>query len=458
MSPHAPVPSAVRRLSGRRGSVLLTALLFAAGLALVLGSYLSLSRTSLKVAHRTFFANDAANLAEAGLEEALACFNLMAAGTAPATAWTGWTISGANAMRTLTPFNRDQNAIGVTKIYVKGYDGTDPAPVVISQATVTPFDGGAPIIKTVHLAITLTTGVASPGLVGMEGVSFNGNTGADSYNSNPTNSAIGPWLVYSSSIARANTSVGALGGSLSIGGGDIAGNLFLGPGVTAPNANKVTGTIRTDYSASYPFPTYPSAASVSQSYNLGSSIPATLPRGSDVAASDGRYYYFCSNTSVRSFAVTANRKVTIVGTANVGMPLTAATPITLPTSSSLQVYMTGPLTISGTSLNASGYAGALEIYTTTTSACSFGNGTHVVASVHAPYAALDTSGNTNGNRLNGRFIARTITLAGTYDYHYDESLPGMGAASTSYDITRWLDFQSAADRATVSGLTGGYLR
>ena len=110
MPPRPPVPSAARRIAGERGSMLLAAMLFATGMALVLGTYLTLSRTSLKVAHRTFFANDAANLAEAGVEEALYCFNLMSAGTVPATAWTGWTISAANAMKTLPSFNRDQNA------------------------------------------------------------------------------------------------------------------------------------------------------------------------------------------------------------------------------------------------------------------------------------------------------------------------------------------------------------
>lgn len=456
MPPDVPVPSAVRRLAGRRGSVLLTALLFAAGLALVLGSYLSLSRTSLKLAHRTFFANDAANLAEAGLEEALASFNLMTAGTAPATAWTGWTISGSNAMRTLTPFNRDQNAIGVTKVYVKGYDGSDAAPYVIAQATVTPFDGGAPVVKTVHLAITLSAGTNPHGLVGLEGVSMAGGTSADSYQSNPTNSPTGPWLVYSSVIARANASVVALAGAMSIGGGNIQGNLYLGPGVVPPNSNKVTGSISTNYSASFPFPAYPTAASVSQSYNLGSAIPALLPRVGDLPATDGRYYYFCANTSLRGFSVAANSKVTIVGTPNVGMPITATTPIVLPVTSSLKVYMTGPLTIAGATLNELGYAGALEIYTTTTALCTFGNTSQVVASLHAPYAAVEASGSSNLNRLNGRFIARTIALGGGYNHHYDESLQGT-VTGVTYQITRWLDFESAADRATVSGLTGGYL-
>src|SRR6185503_1786281 len=118
MRSRPPMLPKVNRLTSERGSMLLTAIVFAAGSALVLGSYLALSRTSLKVAHRTFFSNDAANLAEAGAEEALYCFNQMAAGATASTAWSGWTISTTNAMRTLTPLNRDQNAVGVIKVYV----------------------------------------------------------------------------------------------------------------------------------------------------------------------------------------------------------------------------------------------------------------------------------------------------------------------------------------------------
>ena len=90
-----------RASAGERGSLLITAMLLTAAIAIAIVGYLNLSRTALKLSHRTYFANDASNLAEAGLEEAIYCFNLMAAGTAPATAWTGWTISTTNAMRTL---------------------------------------------------------------------------------------------------------------------------------------------------------------------------------------------------------------------------------------------------------------------------------------------------------------------------------------------------------------------
>ena len=432
--------------------MLLTAMLFAVGMAMVLGSYLTLSRTSLKVAHRTFFANDAVNLAEAGVEEALYCFNLMSTGTAPATAWTGWTISAANAMRALPTFNRDQNGVGVVKVYVKGYDGSDAAPYIVSQAVVTPFDGGAPVIRTVHLALRRHAGTLGHGVVALNGLTLSNSTYADSYISNPTSSPTGPWLVYSTAIDNPNASVAVLAGTLSTTStARIYGNLYLGPGVTAPPAGRVTGTTTPNYLLTIPFPAYPTAAGVSQSYNLGASIPLNLPRAGDLPAADGRYYYF-TTASVRSFTVTANRHVTIVST--VGMPITSTTLINLPTTSTLHVYLSGTFTITGAGINASGYAGALRIYTTTASNCTVGNSSQVVAWFHAPNAAFSATGTSTANRLSGCFVARTISVAGTQYLHFDESLP----VYATYDMTRYMDFQSAADRATVAGLTGGYLQ
>lgn len=457
MSPSPASPCMAHRLPSERGSMLLTAMLFATGIALVLGTYLTLSRTSLKVAHRAFFANDATNLAEAGLEEALYCFNQMTVGTAAATAWSGWTISGANAMRTLTPINRDQSAIGLIKVYVKGYDASDAAPYIVSQAVVTPFDGGAPITKTVHLMINLNAGTTTHGLVALNGLALNTATYADSYISNPTSSPTGPWLVYPAGGARNFTSVAVLAGTVTIGTGQIKGNLYLGTGVASPGASKVTGTITVDYTATFPFPAYPAAAGVSQSYDLASTIPARLPRVGDLPAADGRYYYFCVSTSICSFSVAANSNVTIVGTASVGMPITSTTQITLPTTSTLYVYMTDAFTISATALNASGWAGALKIYTTTTTACTVGNASQVSACIHAPNADLQATGKSNANLLCGRFIAKTISASHTQNIHYDESLQPTASALT-YNVTRWLELQSAADRATVAGLTGNYLR
>jgi hypothetical protein len=447
-----------RRITSERGSMLLTAMLFAVGMAMVLGSYLTLSRTSLKVAHRTFFANDAVNLAEAGVEEALYCFNQMAAGTAPATAWTGWTISVANAMRTLPTFNRDQNAVGVVKVYVKGYDGSDAAPYIMSQAVVTPFDGGKPVIRTVHLALRRHAGTGGHGLVSMNGpvvangLTLSNATYADSYISNPTSSPTGPWLVYPAGGARNNASVVVLDGTVTIAAAALVrGNLYLGAGVAAPPAARVTGSITPNYSLTIPVTAAPTAAGVSQSYNLGASIPLNLPRAGDLPAADGRYYYF-TTTSVRRFTVAPNSHVTIVGTST--MAVTAVNYVTLPTTSTLHVFVTGAFSISGTNLNAAGYAGALRIYTTTAANCTIGNNSQVVAWIHAPNATLAASGVTASNTVSGAVLANRITAATGHEYHFDESLP----VYATYTMTRYMDFQSAADRATVAGLTGGYLQ
>lgn len=444
-------PLAVRRFTADRGSMLLTAMLFAVGMALVLGSYLTLSRTTLKVAHRSYFANDAVNLAEAGIEEALHCYSLMSNGTAPATAWSGWAFSGANAKRTLPSFNRDQNGVGVVKVYVKGYDGSDAAPYIISQAVVTLFDGGKPVIRTVQLALRRQTGTGGHGLVARNRLTLSNAAYADSYLSDPTGSSTGPWLVYPAGGARNNASTVVLAGTVSIGAGKIKGDLSLGAGVAPPNAAKVTGRIIPNYSFTIPVTTAPTATGVSQSYNLGAAIPAILPRPGDLPAADGRHYYF-TTVSVGKFAVAASSHVAIVSTS--GMAVTAARPVTLPITSTLHVYLSGAFTISGTNLNAAGYAGALRIYTSTASACSIGNNCRVVAMILAPNSNFTASGAAPANTVSGHILARSITVSGGHEFHYDESLP----VYATYAMTRYMDFQSAADRATVAGLTGGYLQ
>jgi len=83
-----------------RGSVLVTTLIFAFMICIALMSYVRLSTGSLKLAQRTFFADAANNLAEAGTEEAVWSFNTMGNSTDPtvvANAWSGWTLSNTVA-------------------------------------------------------------------------------------------------------------------------------------------------------------------------------------------------------------------------------------------------------------------------------------------------------------------------------------------------------------------------
>ncbi|MBI3887270.1 MAG: hypothetical protein HY302_16315 [Opitutae bacterium] len=120
-------PSPFSRPFARRGSVLVVALIFAVIIGISLVSYLKLSTNALKQADRSFFSLAAANLAEIGIEEALTSVNRSIRGDA--TAWTtpSWTISGANATRTITFSGVSApapNATGTIKIYVQNYSGS----------------------------------------------------------------------------------------------------------------------------------------------------------------------------------------------------------------------------------------------------------------------------------------------------------------------------------------------
>ncbi|MBI2518193.1 MAG: hypothetical protein HYV95_15030 [Opitutae bacterium] len=450
MNPPGQDLQAARRPGAARGSVLLTAMLLAIALAVVLGSYLSLGRTALKVAQRSYFANDAANLAEAGIEEALYRFNLMGAGTAAATAWSGWTLAGANAQFTLPAFNRDQNAVGIVKVYVAGYDGNAAAPTVIAQATLTTFDGSPPISKTMQVTLKKNTPVY--GIVTLGSLTFNSTASADSFNSNPTQSPTGPWAAYSSANASSQTSVAVLSGSIYVASGKIYGDLKLGPGVSAPPTSDYTGTLTTGFTASYPLPAYPTAASVSQSYNLGSSIPSTLPVVGHLPASDGRYYYFCNSATIGAVTISAGKNVTIVGTST-GM----SGGMVIQNLGSCIVYLSKPVTVaSGRSINNTNWAGALLIYTSTTSSCTFANNSRFTGRLYAPNSRLTATGTSNSASLTGWVVVKSISAAGSVGFHFDRALLPSGSGNV-WRITSWLELQSAADRAAVAGRTGNFL-
>ena len=419
------------RRSRERGSILLVAMLMAAAIALVLGSYLKLSSNALKVAHRTFFSRDANNLAEAGLEEAIYRLNLMATGTAAATAWSGWTLSGTNATYTLPSFNRDQNAVGVVKIYVAGYDGSVTTPTVYSQAVVTPFDGSPPVVKTLTISLEGGGSTTGLGLVVLNTAEFADSTFANSFNSNASSSPTGPWLTYSSSIATTDLAAGILAGTATFGSSaKIYGNLYLGAGMTAPAATKYTGTLTTNYSATYPLPTYPTTASVSQYYSVGSSLASTLPVSGHVPASDGRYYYFCSGETIQNLSITAGKHVTIVGSNGTKVE----DGLKVPSNSSCYIYTDGTLRLNGSGFSNSSWAGALRVYTSTTSDCKIDGISKTVACFYAPYAYLELKGGDSGGDFTGGLVVKKLKAHNNFDYHYDKALSN-AVSSTDLQVT-----------------------
>lgn len=528
----------------QRGSVLITAMIFSLIIAITLVSYIKLSTNSLKLAHRTFFADAANNIAETGIEEAVWCFNTMGSSTDSAViaaAWSGWTLSdyvadayvtaagydytsaptvsfsggggsGAAATatvatsyatynnvtytyrgvtkititnkgsgytstptitltggggsyaeaqarraatRTFTFANLDQNATGTVKVWVAGYDGSATIPIIVAKATITPFEG-APITKYVKVVLS-RNGLLPKGLIAKQGIDWNGHPIANSYKSSTT-PGVPPFTLYDVNTARSNTTVGSLyGPEIDLGSqGVVSGNVMLGPGVQLTGSGTVTGDTIGNLSYNFGLPTYPTNSGSSAGYDLGATVPATLPRGGD-SATGGTYYYYVHGATIGATTITAGKKVVIVGDSGTKMVTGFKVPADNSTSpgtvGSATIYMDGPITLSGndnvnkvSSPNTS-WAGALTIYTTTTQTCTITGNAAFYGSLVAPYAELTGNGGGNDTTdLCGSFVVKAVTSNGHMSFHYDEGLDTY-VNTRAWTLGLWTELQTSTERA-----------
>lgn len=84
-----------RPAHSQRASVVLVALCFSAVIGISLATYLAVCSRAMALSNRSYQTGLSTNLAEAGLEQALSAY--------ANNSWTGWTLSGVTATRTLSP-------------------------------------------------------------------------------------------------------------------------------------------------------------------------------------------------------------------------------------------------------------------------------------------------------------------------------------------------------------------
>jgi len=106
-------------------------------------------------------------------------------------------------------------------------------------------------------------------------------------------------------------------------------------------------------------------------------------------------------------------------------------------------------------INDTNWAGALRIFTTTTTASTFASNSRITACLYTPSAALTATGAGNSATLTGYFLAKTVTASNVMAFHFDEALLATG---NIWKPSVWLELQSAADRATVAAQTANFLR
>jgi hypothetical protein len=472
-------PSLTRSPRAQRGSVLIVSLIFAAIIAISLTSYIKMSSTALKLSYRSFDSIAAMNLADTGLEQAVWSFNQATAGSG--SAWSGWTISGNNAQRTINGFALPHGATAVIKVYVQDYNsGGTPQPLIVARSIVTPASGPTQE-KWVEVALKRRSLFAT-GLVAKDSISFTGNTGVDSWNSDPDNNSATAAIAYSAGVAHDRGSVGSVSvtSDITVQNADIYGYASVGgPSTTAITVGaqgrvgpygtaagyKDPSRIASDFTASLDDVTAPTTSG----YTLVAiTSPITLPRVGDTAAADGKYYYDVPSVTLNGSAtnmITVSGNVVLRVTSTVGtvMSLGGNASITINSGANLAVYTAGDVDLGGNGvINGGTTAGTINqpvnfqfwgtkattALGTPQSINIHGNGAFS-GIVYAPFAALRLSGGGSSGGIWGSAVAKNITIVGNENFHYDESLASYGS-NNPFGITKWRELVSAADRATYS--------
>jgi hypothetical protein len=502
-NPHLLSPS--RNLSFRtRGSILLLVLCFAALIAISLTSYVALSLNSMKLANRSYYQNSAMNLAEIGIEEAMYCFNRLdeVPKTSPEDAWVpyGWVVSGDTATLTIVasetavpgtvPGTKTINlAVGpgasaVVKLYCSLYKPTTltDRPVVVSKATVM-IPNAPPTSKYVEVTIRKRS-LFPQGMLVRETITGNGSSlTLDSWDSgddgDPTTTV--PITAYSEATRQANATLATnsrVNNSIDIGNGAVYGYISTPGGtVKAQSTAILTGNLSSSewdtsrISDDFEVVAFPTVKLPTPSYTIeqsttidcGSGNTETLPRSTDVAASDGFYYYnFASGANIN---LKSGDKLTIAG--KVVLRLTnhygvdainsaGTSGVEIVTGGVLRVYTNGNIKLAG----GGGLANAnsepsscvffgppfdeASITTTNQTIDIFGNG-KTSMSLFAPDAAITISGGGSSGDFFGALVGKSVVMSGNTRFHYDEAL-GRLYTGKPYGIAKWRELQKLEER------------
>jgi hypothetical protein len=462
-----------------RGSVLLVAAMFAALIGLTLATLINLGNNSLKMASRSFYANSAMNLAETGLELAVACIN-QPSGTAPAVAWDGWARDDStgtftpSATRIFTGFDVGPSATGSIKVWVHHYaGGTGVTPKIVAEATITQFDAPA-ITKTIEVTLTKRA-LLGDGISAIEDVTVNGgNLQGRSWNSDPDNSDATPPEAYPGTLGEtANITVGSVSGDIDLGGGEIWGYAKVSEGndlergiVHGLSSTQDDPDRRSyDFDAQFPTPDAPSAAMIEMTSSVTST--KTFPRAGDLPTTVGGkeifYYKFDGSENLRftndeTLTITAGKNVVFVMTnhesnAQGAITITGtAAGIYIESGATFNIYTNGDVNIAGTGVaNANTDTKSFMVWGTETVTAGSqqigikGSGS-LVGVVYAPGAEVTING---GGSMYGAVVGRSVTFTGTTAFYYDEALAGL-TLGNPYGASKWKELQSASERAVYA--------
>ena len=450
---HSFATPAGRRASRTRGSVLVVALLVAALIALVLGSYLSLNLGSARLSQRTFNRGAAFHLAEAGLEEGLWTYNRLLSGQ-PAP-WDGWETSGDAAWRRFDGFALSAATNGTIKVYAHPLvPADDTSPTLVALAAVQ-SPGAASVTQMLEVSLRRRSFFGA-GLVARESLAFRGrNASFDSWDSDPDQNPLTPAIPYTDPVKRDTGAIAT--------GADTDPELVL-------NHARIFGYVHTrglvpDIGSSGligPFGTADGVIDPSRlSMDFNDDFPVIVPPSDgEIVASFGLTLGTIGATTswhAPSLRLAGNKTLTILGDVILVLtdPLDALSiignaGIIIPEGSTLTLYIEGDVLVAGNGLiNQNAAPATLQLWSTANGSrlqriAIAGNGA-LSSLLYAPEADVTINGN---GSVSGSIIARHLTFTGNAAFHYDHALARLHRHAP-YRAAGWRTIDDPAARAAL---------
>jgi hypothetical protein len=471
--PRPLLPSRARAAADR-GSVLITALILSAIIAISLTSYIKLALNSLSLADRSFYQNAAVNLTEVGIEEALYCYNQLDNVATATSAWPSpWVIGSDNSVtRTLALGTLGPGVTAEVKVYCSAYNPASTAtPVVVSKSIITFARGGSTITKFMEVTLKKRSLFVN-GLVAKDGIEWDGHPIADSWNSDPDGNPA-TTMPYAVGNRTANCTVGAVTGNIDLGsGGDVygyaktgtsgstSGGSVHGLGTTTNDTSRITK----DLAANFPTITTPTPTTINI---ISGTVPSDFPTSSHSKnTADNVYYFsFASGKNISDDATIGdsipNAKVVMImnNHQNVdAISFSGGKSLTVKTGSTLTIYTNGNITATGNGMVNGTTAGqnpssSLIIYGTTispsTQEIKVGGNGQLYAAIYAPQGNVEMKGGGSSGMVLGSVVAKSISMNGGTDFHYDEALANLGTGNP-FGIIKWRELQSASERTSYA--------
>lgn len=448
--------SKVRRQQGV--ALMITVIIVLIGAA-TLASYLLLTENEASSVGRSQMWNNSMTLTEAGVEEALAFMNKYEGSFSMITNWAtpasaaqdGWTVNGNIYTMTRTVStnsgyftvkidnsNPDQPSI-TSQGYAYTYFSSAQSPFMLAQVGATlPSSGPSTTLRTVKVT-TVWSPLFPDAIDSIKPINLNGNNVVvDSFNStNPAYSDMTSYGygTYDSAKAEAHGNVSTdskIFDALNVGNANIYGKVNTGPGGTISiNNNGYVGPlpqqgsgIQPGYSNDTMNVTFPDVVLPANASSWWS-VPSTY-----VITNSGYYYLPSISFSGWQNLDIEAPNVTIYVAGNISM--TGHSSITLGTNVvNVTMYVAGPtVSIGGNGVQNNTYhASAFSLYglPSLTSMSLQGNGVFA-GTVYAPEAAFSYGSSGNTGTYVGALVANSVTLGGTSNFHYDESLATTGPA------------------------------